>query len=349
MHSYREGGHWGFGAAAVGMLAGLALYLFFRAKYLGHIGEPTVPEKGRSAPMFMIGSIVLAGVFALLFHTGIVGSVWESVQKALDFEYAEIIVPVAMLTVMIGLCAWFTMINRPEDRGPVASIFIFMFFNAFFWIAFEQAGSSVNLFTDRYVDRSFNLFGWKETIDTPVFQSVNAALIILCAPLFGVLWSALGRRNMNPSQPVKIALGLMLLGVGYICIFLGARSVSVDADGLALVRASMLTVIAMYFWHTMGELCLSPTGLSYVTKVAPVRFVSLLMGIWFISSFIAGLGGGLLAAQVNKIDSGEVSLPWNFSGQNANFFFLFVVTSFASGLLILIASPWLKKLAKGRE
>ena len=116
-----------------------------------------------------------------------------------------------------------------------------------------------------------------------------------------------------------------------------------------IARAAVLMVFAMYFWHTMGELCLSPTGLSYVTNVAPVRFVSLLMGIWFVSSFIANLGGGLLAAQVEAIDAGTVTLPWDFQGQNANFFFLFVVSSFGSGLVILLASPWLKRLARGRE
>jgi POT family proton-dependent oligopeptide transporter len=110
----------------------------------------------------------------------------------------------------------------------------------------------------------------------------------------------------------------------------------------------MLIILVTYFWHTVGELCLSPTGLSYVTKVAPVRFISLLMGIWFVSSFIANLGGGLLAGQVENIESGKLQLPWSFGGQ-ADFFFLFVATSIAAGLLVLVASPWLKKLSGGRD
>jgi POT family proton-dependent oligopeptide transporter len=347
--AYRVGWHWGFGSAAVGMLAGLALYLFLRNKYLRGIGEPKDRKKAAIAPALVAVALALSAVFAGAFHVGVLGDAWDWVSRQLDFPNAAVIVPATLLLFMIGLCTWFTMINAPEDRAPVASIFIYMFFNAFFWIAFEQAGSSVTLFTERYTDREYNILGMSGTVDTPLFQSINPALIILFAPLFGLIWTKLGKRNMNPSQPVKIAMGLMLLGLGYVFIFMGAMGVRLGPDGAVIARASMLLVFSMYFWHTMGELCLSPTGLSYVTKVAPVRFVSLLMGIWFISSFIANLGGGLLAAQVEAIDRGEITMPWNFEGQNSNFFFLFVVTSFASGLAILIASPWLKKLARGRE
>lgn len=107
----------------------------------------------------------------------------------------------------------------------------------------------------------------------------------------------------------------------------------------------MFFVIAAYFWHTVGELCLSPTGLAYVTRTAPVRLISLLMGIWFISSFLANLGGGLIAAKVKAIESGQIKMPWNFGGQ-ADFFFLFVVTSIVASLVILALSPLLKKLQR---
>jgi POT family proton-dependent oligopeptide transporter len=100
-----------------------------------------------------------------------------------------------------------------------------------------------------------------------------------------------------------------------------------------------------YFWHTIGELCLSPTGLSYVTKTAPVKFVSLLMGIWFVSSFIANLGGGLIGAQVENIETGKLKLPWDFGGR-ADFFFLFVVSSIGAGVVILVLTPLLKKLMR---
>jgi proton-dependent oligopeptide transporter, POT family len=290
-----------------------------------------------------------------------------------------------------------------------------MLFNAFFWIAFEQAGSSINVFTEQKTDRSialpewfreafssqawtssivFILIGFVGTVGSilgvisrnragayksasacvfaailsigilavgvlkPVgymqwlatfneipatwFQSVNAGLIFILAPIFAGIWTFLGNRRMDPSQPVKIALGLIFLGLGYIFMVWAGQ---IAVGGAA--KAGMFLIFMTYLWHTVGELCLSPTGLSYVTKAAPVRFVSLLMGIWFISSFIANLGGGLVAAQVEAIEKGTLKLPWSFGGQ-ADFFFLFVVTSIGAGIVILIFSPLLKKLTGGR-
>jgi len=240
-----------------------------------------------------------------------------------------------MLAGILGWVTWFLSKNRPEDRGPVLSIFIFMFFNAFFWIAFEQAGSSVNVFTEQSTDRFVGTF----EVPATWFQSINPAVIFTLAPLFALIWTKLGKRNMNPSQPVKIALGLIFLGLGFLFI----TWAGVQAKSGA--KAAMWLVFMTYFWHTVGELCLSPTGLSYVTKTAPARFVSLLMGIWFVSSFIANLGGGLIAARVTDIESGKISLPWNFGGR-ADFFFMFVVSSIGAGLLILILTPLLKKLMR---
>ncbi len=339
--AYRAGWHWGFGAAAVGMLAGLGLYVWAKPRYLPGIGEAPATGMPALAPLFIAGALAISGVVAVLFHAGAFAAVWGGIGELLKDPRAAVAVPVGMLVIIIALCSAFVAVNRPEDRGPVASIFIFMFFNAFFWVAFEQAGSSINLFTDRYTDRAF----MGTTVDTPLFQSVNPFFIILGAPLFAAMWPFLARRNLLPSQPVKIALGLIFLGIGYIVIFMGAQRVQVGADGTALVKASMLFVIGAYFWHTVGELFLSPTGLAYVTKAAPVRFVSLLMGIWFVSSFIANLGGGLLAAQVEAIEKGKVNLPWNFGGQ-ADFFFLFVLSSLGAGVLILVLTPLLKKLMR---
>jgi POT family proton-dependent oligopeptide transporter len=144
---------------------------------------------------------------------------------------------------------------------------------------------------------------------------------------------------MNPSQPVKIALGLIFLGLGF--LFMTWAGVQAK-DG---AKAAMWLVFMTYFWHTIGELCLSPTGLSYVTKTAPVKFVSLLMGIWFVSSFIANLGGGLIGAQVENIETGKLKLPWDFGGR-ADFFFLFVVSSIGAGVVILVLTPLLKKLMR---
>src|SRR3989442_1658771 len=223
------------------------------------------------------------------------------------------------------------------ERGPTATIFVFMLFNAVFWLAFEQAGSSLNLFTDLHTNRMLGGF----EVPTTWFQSVNAGLIFLLAPLFAGLWSWLGHRGRDPGQPVKIALGLGFLSLGYVFMVWAGR-VAADPG----VKASMAFVLATYFWHTVGELCLSPTGLSYVTKAAPDRYVSFLMGVWFISTFLANLGGGLVASQVEAIERGEIALPWHLGGQ-ADFFMLFVVSAGAAGLLIFLLAPRLGRLTRG--
>ncbi|MFO0861734.1 MAG: oligopeptide:H+ symporter [Phycisphaerales bacterium] len=361
------GWHWGFGSAAVGMGIGLGLYLWFRPTYLAGIGDvgggedarscqycqypleslpnDTCPECGKQNPaapakvlpspaqttrraaVIMVIGVALALAFGFAYHAGLVTSLGKWLTPGLVGGLG---------VVLLLLAGWFVAIQRPGDRGPTASIFIFMFFNVFFWIAFEQAGSSVNLFTDEKTNRF--LFGWE--VPATWFQSVNAGLIFILAPIFSALWVGLGRRNLNPSQPMKIALGLFFVGFGY--IFMVWAGLLVKTPG---VKASMALVLLMYFWHTVGELCLSPTGLSYVTKAAPVRFVSLLMGIWFVSSFIANLGGGLIAAQVERIEKGEVSLPWKLGGQ-ADFFMLFVVVSIGAAVVIGVCTPMFKKLMR---
>ncbi|MBY0113848.1 MAG: peptide MFS transporter [Phycisphaerales bacterium] len=344
------GWHWGFGSAAVGMGLGLGLYLICRPMFLKGVGEvepsrPDLPRQSSAkstsiAITFLIAGLVLSALFGVAYHVGLVGQVGGLLTPT---------VAGAIGVVVFGLACWFVAVQRREDRGPVASIFIFMFFNAFFWIAFEQAGSSMTLFTDRYTDTT--LFGTE--LRTTWFQSVNPFLIFIFAPIFAVIWTALGRRGMNPSQPVKIAFGLILLGLGFGLLVVGATTLKIgtaDDPSAVVKKAAVFFILGAYFMHTMGELCLSPTGLSYVTKAAPVRFVSLLMGIWFISSFIANLGGGLIAAQVEKIEKGELKLPWNFSQGTgtiqADFFFLFVASSIGAGVVILILTPVLKKLMR---
>lgn len=324
----KVGWHWGFGAAAVGMIAGLVLYTILRPRYLADIGLP--PDgRGASAPLFVLASLVLGALCGFAYHVRLL----EAFQGLLTPGVVGV-----LAAAILALVVWFVAIQRPEDRGPTASIFLFMVFNVFFWMAFEQAGSSINVFTEQNTNRS--LFGME--IPATWFQSVNAGLIFLLAPLFAGLWTRLGKIGLDPSQPMKIALGLVFLGVGYLFMVWAGMSVKGGA------KASMMLVVLTYFWHTVGELCLSPTGLSYVTKVAPKRFVSLLMGVWLVSSFVANLAGGLIAAKVEKIERGEIALPWNFGGQ-ADYFFLFVVTSIGVGVGVALFTPLLKKLIQGRD
>lgn len=335
----KVGWHWGFGSAAVGMGLGLVFYLLGRPTFLKGIGLPPQGVANFSG-LFLVAGVGIAAAFAALYHFGALRGFTSLITPA---------TAIALGVVVLGLATWFVAIQRPEDRGPVVSIFIFMMFNAFFWIAFEQAGSSMTLFTDRYTDA--HIGSWE--MPTSWFQSVNPFLIFVFAPVFGMIWTALGKRRLNPIQPIKISMGLILLGLGFVVLVLGATTIKVSGTGEAQVvsqKAAIIFILGAYFLHTMGELCLSPTGLSYVTKAAPVRFVSLLMGIWFISSFIANLGGGLIAAQTEKIERGEIKMPWNFSEGTgtiqADFFFLFVVTSIAAGIVILLLTPLLKKLMR---
>ncbi|MGE3109417.1 MAG: peptide MFS transporter [Phycisphaerales bacterium] len=335
----KVGWHYGFASAAVGMILGLVAYIIGKPVLLKGIGDAPKPNPGGASMLFLVGSIVVSALFAGLYYIGTLaklGELMDSIQARPVVAWSIIAVLIAGILAWTG---WFLSINRAEDRGPVLTIFIFMLFNAFFWIAFEQAGSSINVFTKNNTDRMLGSF----EVPATWFQSVNAGLIFILAPVFAVLWTRLGRRKLNPSQPVKIALGLIFLGLGYL-FMVWAGKIAVGG----VVKASMLFVLLTYFWHTVGELCLSPTGLSYVTKAAPVKFVSLLMGIWFVSSFIANLGGGLIAAQVEAIEKGTLKLPWNFGGQ-ADFFFLFVVTSIGAGVVILLLTPLLKPMMRGRD
>jgi POT family proton-dependent oligopeptide transporter len=167
---------------------------------------------------------------------------------------------------------------------------------ALFWSGFEQAGSSMNLFAKRHVDRFVGGFeipaGW--------FQSVQPAFVILFAPLFSALWVTLARRNLNPAAPLKFAFGLLLMGLGFLFMVKAAGIVA----GGALAPAYFL--VLTYLVHTFGELCLSPVGLSTVTKLAPARFVGQMMGVWFLASSLGKLTAGLIAGTFDPNDLGAM-------------------------------------------
>lgn len=337
----RWGWHWGFSAAAVGMLLGLGAYMMLRPSLLKSIGLPP-GNKGGSAVWFLPIGCAVAAAVGFGYKLGILGKFdgWISMPA--------VYIPIVIAAV--GWAVYFVLYrNRPEDRGPVISIFLFMLFNAVFWLSFEQAGSSINLFTDSYVNRMIGTF----QVPTTWFQSINPWCIILLAPIFGLMWTALSRRNKSISQPTKISIGLILVGLGYMfMIWAGLQARGYDPDSKTGAQAAMWLIFATYFVHTVGEIILSPTGLSYVTRAAPKQHTSLLMGVWFISSFIANLGAGKVAAQVQPILKGEKHLPWHLSGEvdkpnsHADFFLLFFITSISAGLLVLVFVPLLKKLMR---
>ena len=331
------GWHWGFGSAAVGMIAGLATYLILRPRFLAGVGEAPSPSAASYSWIGLPIAVIGAGAVTLLYSTGVFGSVQAFFNKLPTWLSHGILI--AMVGMVVVSAVLFVLKQEAKDRGPTASIFIFLAFNIFFWLAFEQAGSSMNVFAEEKTNRI--VYG--REIPATWLQSVNPGVILLLGAVFAGMWTWLSQRRMNPSQPAKIGIALILLGIGFGILTWGAASAEASGG-----KVSLLLLVWVYIFHTLGELCISPTGLSYVTKAAPVRFVSLLMGIWLVSNFVAGLAGGLIASRVEAIERGEIKLPWHFGGQ-ADFFFLFVVTSFSSGLLILALTPWLRPLTAGRD
>ena len=173
------------------------------------------------------------------------------------------------------------------EKKCVAVIIILVIAEAVFWSGFEQAGSSLNLFAQRYTDRMVLGFeipaGW--------FQSLNPMFILILAPFFAALWVHLGRRNLDPSIPAKFGLGLIQLGIGFLVMFVASKLV-VSGDSVLPTW-----LFFTYLLHTTGELCLSPVGLSSISKLAPKRFVSQMMGIWFLGSALGNIIAGLVAGR----------------------------------------------------
>ncbi|MDY0059796.1 MAG: peptide MFS transporter [Myxococcota bacterium] len=185
-----------------------------------------------------------------------------------------------------------------QEKQEVAVIFILAFFVIFFWSVFEQAGSSLTIFADRSTDRTLCTLDWavcQFEVPASWFQSLNPIFIVLLGVPFARLWGWLARRGRNPSTPAKMALGLLLVSLGFL-IMLPASWLVADGN-----KVSMLWLAGVYLTHTFGELCLSPVGLSMVSKLAPAKLASMMMGIWFTSNFVANLVGGLFAGMYDKL------------------------------------------------
>ncbi|MCD5968303.1 peptide MFS transporter, partial [Riemerella anatipestifer] len=221
---------------------------------------------------------------------------------------------------------------KKVEKQRVSVIFILFLFAVFFWAGFEQAGSSIALYTDNYIDRNVDIpFIGNYTIPASWFQSVNPFFIVALAPLFAMFWSSkLGKKL---STPVKMGLGMVILGIGF-WFMLGAVSERGGDIADPTIKASLWWLVMTYFVHTIGELCLSPVGLSVVTKLAPVRLASVLMAVWLLSSSVANFLGGYIAAYVEKMGAGQVFTY--ISG--------FVI---ACGLLLLLLSKPISKMMHG--
>lgn len=324
---------WGFLAAGIGMLIGLITFMISKNKVL-----VDADDKPIGMPTNKFGIVQLAmvlGSIGLIFFLMNFKTLFNS-----DLDVIGYLIYGAMIVMPLIVLTDKSLTKDEKDR--IIVIFILAFFVIFFWGAFEQAGASLTIFADRQTDR--NLFGWE--MPASYFQSVNALAILLLAPLFSSLWLRLGNRGKEPSSPKKMAYGLALISFGYAVI-------AYAVYGLGMMdKVSMFWLIGLYVIHTMGELCLSPIGLSMVSKLSPVRFSSLLMGTWFLANAAANKFAGTLSALIpGGGENGEAPKTTTFLGFQISdlfdFFIVFVIMCGVAALILFVISRWLEKKMHG--
>jgi POT family proton-dependent oligopeptide transporter len=277
--------HWGFGAAAVGMFLGLVQYTL-GGRHLSPEGlRPVRPSDPAAAArsdrqVRRVGIITLAVLLAgaALVLSGAVTLDPEAISR--NFKWALLGVTVAFFTWLFVVAEW-----TPEERKRLALIGILFVASTIFWMAYEQAGSTLNLFAERSVDNT--VLG--HAFPASWYQALTPFFIITLAPVFALLWVRLGRRD--PSSPIKFTIALVMLGLGF-ALMVGAASAAVGG-----VRVSPLWLVLSYLLQTTGELCLSPVGLSAMSKLAPVRIAGLIMGVWYLSisvgNYLAGMASSV--------------------------------------------------------
>ncbi|QOI99756.1 MAG: MFS transporter [Phycisphaeraceae bacterium] len=235
-----------------------------------------------------------------------------------------------------------------EDKQRIGVIFIMAFFVIFFWAAFEQAAGSMVYFGNERTDRT--LPSWLSFLvaepapgEPPMWpaewlNSVNPLMILVLAPIFASVWVRLATRGKEPSTPAKFAIGLITLGIGFLFMVFGSFA------GEGGVKVSPVWIMGAFFLHTCAELCLSPVGLSMVTKLAPVKLASMLMGVWFVSNFFANFIAAKLTGAVDKIaETGFLGIPGY-----AGFFSIFVIAPCAAGFVLIFLVPTLKRMMHGK-
>ena len=274
---------WGFLAACIGMIISIISFELLKTK---HLITPTGEQIGNKPEKVIkivsekkkidVKKTINWSIISILLFISFKGFLGLDLIGA--FIYTLCIIAPASIIVDKSL--------TKIEKQKIWVIFIVAFFVIFFWAAFEQAGASLTFFAQEQTNRNFFSF----EIPSSYFQSVNAIAIVIFAPVFAFIWTKLGNAKKEPSSPVKQALGLFLLAVGYLIIAIGVK----DLD--PSVKVSMVWLITLYTVHTFGELCLSPIGLSMVVKLAPVRFASLLMGVWFLSTATANKFAGDLSS-----------------------------------------------------
>jgi POT family proton-dependent oligopeptide transporter len=286
------GWHYGFFAAAVGMILGV-IYFLKRRSLLGEAGlRPAPPPPGATAPNAKVWLTWISAGFGLLVLVIASGAIPIS-PVALQAGSTWAIVGVS--TAYFIYLFFFAGLRSLERKRAVMMLILFLAC-ALFWSGFEQAGSSFNLFAQRYTDRMVGTFeipaGW--------FQSLNPLFIIVFAPLFSALWVILGARNLDPSAPTKFVFGLIGMAVGFVVLASAAHYVAAGQ------QVSPMWLTTVYLVHTFGELCLSPVGLSAFTKLAPPRLVGQSLGVWFMGTSLGQLIAGRIAGEFDANNLGAM-------------------------------------------
>jgi POT family proton-dependent oligopeptide transporter len=319
--------HYGFAAAGIGMTFALVQYVRGQ-RYLAGAGE-LKEDSGQPARLalarrqFAIGLGVLAVLIAGVAGLSISGALPVTVFAENVF-YVVTALFVAYFAVVI-----FVMARDHVERQRLVVCFLLCLGAAMFWSGFEQAGSALNLFARDLTDRQ--IFGTEITAGS--LQSVNAIMIILLAPIVGAVWVRLGARN--PSMGVKFGLGLVLLGVGFVVMAWASMS-------LAGGKVGMQWLVATYFFHTVGELCLSPVGLSSMTKLAPGRLVGQMMGAWFMGAAIGNLVAGLITRFMPETETIEAAIR-----NGVQLFGSVAAIAAAAGLLFILFSRPIRRMQAG--
>lgn len=336
-------GWWaGFGLAAIGMMISWALIQFAGDKLDGYGDPPPGQEKDRSLLIY-IGAIAAVPVGWFLFvnlmnstatpaGSGIVGYLLglPIMGKVLFASFLASVVLIPLWALKAG--------NKVEFQMMVAAI-VLIVFNVVFWTLFEQAGSSLTLFADRNTDLSiFGLF----TMTAGQTQFFNAFFIVLLAPLTSILWGALGRRGIEPSIPVKFAIALAGVGLGFLALVWGTAYAGPD------FKVSVWWLALLYLIHSMAELCISPVGLSMITKLSIARVVGLMMGLWFLSISCAQYVAGMVA-QVASVETvgGQVTNLKVSLDTYAGVFQTIGLVSIGIGVVLFLLSPVIKKWMHG--
>ncbi len=307
--------HWGFGAAGVGMTLGLVQYLVGH-KQLSHVGDKPTPitravetETQEGVDYVTLGLAILGGV------SGAIAGLMYGEAGILSALFPTVVF--FFVGYLIGIMRH---LNTDEFKR-VLVIFVLFLFSILFWMTYEQAGSSLTLFADRLTNTT--ILGW--AYPSSWFQSVPAIFVIMLAPIIGIVWQSLGHRQ--PSSPGKFTIGLFFAGIAFVVI---AFAASIAGGG----RVSPMWLVAVYFLQTIGELCLSPVGLSTVTKLSPGRMVGLMLGVWFLSISI----GSYIAGLTTRLFEG------NDTAVLVRGFGIFAGITLVAAMILLVLTPLIKKM-----